>query len=149
LWNIFSKEILKNIFLKNICFNIFLKRIFDSNIYVSRRKIFFQWIFLFVKYIFKRDFGKYIFWRIFVSIYFWKEYLIQICLAYDEKVNALDGYIWMTCTLVLFTNSIVLDWVFRVSTCALFVSLSLYHLDALRMTFCWVVMYQNHRLIKE
>ena len=74
----FQKRFWKIYFLKNICFNIFLKRIFDSNICVSRRKIFFQWIFLFVKYIFKRDFGKYIFWRIFVSTYFWREYLIQI-----------------------------------------------------------------------
>jgi len=41
--------------------------------WVSRRNIFFRWIFLFVKYIFKRDFGKYIS----------KEYLFQ----YISKKN--------------------------------------------------------------
>jgi len=74
----------------------------------------------------------------------WYKYMFSLW----RKAHALNGYIRMTCTLVLFTNSIVLNWVFRVSTCTLFVSHSLYHLDALSMTFSWVVMDQNHRLIK-
>jgi len=85
------------------------------------------------------------FWKIYFlknicfNIFLKRIFDTNICLAYDGKAHALNGYIRKTCTLVLFTNSIVLDWVFRVSTCALFVSLSLYHLDALSRTFSWVV----------
>jgi len=125
----------KNIWFKYICFQ--KKDIFPMDIFIC--KIYFQ------KRLWKIYFLKNICFNIFLK----RIFDTNICLAYDQKANALNGYIRMTCTLVLFTNSIVLDWVFRVSTCALFVSLSLYHLDALRITFCWVVMYQNHRLIKE
>jgi len=33
----------------------------------------------------------------------------NICLTYDEKAHALNGYIRKTCTLVLFTNSRILN----------------------------------------
>jgi len=33
----------------------------------------------------------------------------NICLAYDEKAHALNGYIRNTCTLVLLTNSRILN----------------------------------------
>jgi len=92
--NIFLEGILENIFLKNICFNIFLKRIFDTNI---------------CKYISRRNLGNIFLKNICFNIFLKRIFDTNICLAYDEKVHALNGYIRKTRTLVLFTNSIVLD----------------------------------------
>jgi len=159
-YRIFVQNQLSDLFLKYIqyfripwwCVWRFLKILFTwlvvQETCVSRRNIFFEWIFLFVKYIFKRDFGKYIYeeyffqyisekniWfkymciqkknifpmdificKIYFQKRFWEIYFLKnicfniflkrifdtnICLAYDEKTHALNGYIRKTCTLVL------------------------------------------------
>ena len=61
------------------------------------------------KYISRRNLGNIFLQNIYFNTFLKRIFDTNICLAYDVKAHALNGCIRKTCTLVLFTNSMLLN----------------------------------------